>query len=609
MVVPGARQRTRARRTSGRRLGLGALLALLLPAGLLAVVALLAVAARGEALPNVRVGDVAVGGLGAEDARERVAARATALAQEPIRLSLGDQAWTPLPAELGVSYDPAGAVAAAMDAGRDRPLGGLPRTLGLDREPIAVPLPVAFDRARFDAYMDRLDGEVGTPPVDATVSLVGLDAAVTPGHDGRGIDREAARAALMPQIARLAPASVALQERAVPAAMSADQVRSAEARVDRLLAAPMALTANGEAWPVAPEEIAPLLRVVPLDRDSQMTIAVEVDDTGLDALVGGIADQVDTPTTDAWVEAGAVHDRLHAAVAGRTVRREELAAALREAIGSDRHEVAIPVETGSAPAVSTEALMADLGVTEMVALGDSGFAGSDAGRDLNVRLAAERLDGTLVPPGGVFSYNAAIGTLFDSGYAQADATIEGSGGTAEGGGVCQVSTTVFRAALNAGLPIVEWWPHSYRSPFYEQQGWSAGFDAAIVQVYGDDAAGTDLRFQNPTDGWILVGARVDEDAHLVVELRGTDPGYTVEFGDPITEWTAAAPAPEIAVDPALAPGDVVEERAATEGLTVSVVRRVYDGAGNEIATDTFVSPYQPRAAVQRVGPDAAPDVD
>jgi vancomycin resistance protein YoaR len=321
-------------------------------------------------------------------------------------------------------------------------------------------------------------------------------------------------------------------------------------------------------------------------------------------MVDGLADQIDAPTADAWVEEFGTFNQLHPATHGRAVRREELAAALREAVAAGRRDIPVPIDQGEAPAVTTEALLADLGVTDLLAEGDSDFTGSDAARDNNVRLSAERIDGTLIPPGGEFSYNAAVGTLFDSGYLFADANIEGLGTNAEGGGVCQVSTTVFRAALRAGMPIVEWWPHSYRSPFYEQGGWSPGFDASIVQVYGDDEAGTDFRFQNPTDGWLLVRSWVEGNG-LRVELRGTDPGYTVEFDEPVQEWGEGAPGPEVEVDETLAPGEVAEDLPATDALTVTVVRRVLDADGNEVSVDSFVSPYRPRGALQRVGPEAA----
>ena len=250
----GARPRPRAvafpLATSPVRLAVGAGLAVLLG---MALFAALTLTASGEALPGVRVGGVSIGGLSEGEVRAKLDAHAAALATEPVRLSLGDQAWTPLPAALGITYDAATAVDAAMDAGRDRPLGGLFRTAGLDREAIAIPLPVAFDRVPFDAFFDRLDAAVGQAPSDAAVDLDGTDALVRPAKEGRGVDREAARAALLPQIARLQPATVALAERTLPAAVPTDQAESVAAKLDALLAAPLRLTAGDESWPIAPD--------------------------------------------------------------------------------------------------------------------------------------------------------------------------------------------------------------------------------------------------------------------------------------------------------------------------------------------------------------------
>ena len=595
----------RARRAiyPARRAAAGAIVALLLAP--IVLLALLALTSRGEVLPRVRVADVPVGGLSAAEARDRVGARAAALAGQPLALSFGDRRWAPLPADLGVAYDVEASVAAAMAHGRETDrLAGLLRAARLARDPATIPLAVAFDRGRFEAYLDRLDAEIGTPPVDAAVSLTGTEVAVTPARDGRGVDRAAARQALAAQIARLQPGSIALAEQPKPAAVGTDQATAVKTTLDRAFAAPLALTLGDESWSISPAELAAAARVS--GGDGAQPLSAGLDGAALTALVDRIAAEVDAPTSDARVDDLGTHHRLVPAVRGRTLRRDELARAVQEAFAAGTHAVELPVAAaGPEPAVTTEALLSELGVVETVAAGDSDFAGSDPGRDSNVRLAAERVDGTLVPPGGVFSFNAAVGTLFDSGFVPADATIEGIAGPAEAGGVCQVSTTVFRAALRAGLPMLEWWPHTYRSPFYEQGGWSPGFDASIVQVWQDPAAGSDFRFENPTDGWLLVRAAVADGSVLRVDLRGTDPGYVVTFDDPVWETGEGAPEAAVEVDPTLAPGETVEARPAADGVTVTVVRRVLDAAGNEVATDTFVSPYSPRSALLRVGPDQA----
>jgi vancomycin resistance protein YoaR len=172
------------------------------------------------------------------------------------------------------------------------------------------------------------------------------------------------------------------------------------------------------------------------------------------------------------------------------------------------------------------------------------------------------------------------------------------------GGVCQVSTTVYRAALEAGLPIVEWWPHSYRSPFYETGDWSPGYGASIVEDGNAPEASTDFRFENTTGAWLLVRATASEDGNLRVELHGADPGYPVQFDEPIIEVIEQAPASvDVVVDAALPLGTVLPDQPAMDGLRVTAARHVYAASGQHIFTDTFVSSYRAYGAIRRVSPD------
>lgn len=596
--------RRRGRRSAPQRYRVaGTIAASLL---LFALVALGAAFLRstGEAAPGTRVGDVEVGGLSETAARARVGARTAALAEQPVAFTLGDRNWTTRPAKIGVTYEADAAVDHALAAGRDPGFAGaLLGTVGMAPEPAPVPLAIRLDQTGFDRFLDQIDAEVGAPPVDAAVVLAGTDVSITPARDGRGIDRDVARSALVPLLAALRPVSVALTERALPPAIDDDEAVALQDRLDQALAEPILLGDGDETWPVAPEELAGLVRIAPVDRDGGRVLDATLDGAGLATLVDRIAAETEAATSDAWIEQRGSQKYLVPAVQGRTLLRDELVTSLRAAFLAGEHELALPVQRDAAvPEVTTDELLADLGITGLVAEGDSAFAGSDAGRDTNVRLAAERVDGALVPPGGTFSYNAALGTLFDSGFAAANSMIEGFE-TAEGGGVCQVSTTVFRAALRAGLPITEWWPHGFRSPFYEQAGWSPGFDASIVQVWQDPESDTDFRFENPTDSWMLVRVALEPGSGLRVDLLGAETGYGVSFDEPVQRVTEPAPPATEEIDESLLPGTVVEDRPAADALEVTVVRRVTDADGNEVSTDTFVSSYRSQSALRRVSPD------
>lgn len=343
--------------------------------------------------------------------------------------------------------------------------------------------------------------------------------------------------------------------------------------------------------------------------DQQWQFSGEPDSAGLGLFVERIAQGLNRPPADAQLQQTATRYRLQPAQQGREVDVVQLTARIEQALRmgeADPAAVTVPVRE-TPPRITTEALLKQLGITTTLATGDSDFAGSEPGRATNVRVAAKIVDGTLVPPGGVFSYNYALGPIVDDpGFVVAAAAEGGVPGTALGGGVCQISTTVFRAALRAGLPITEWWPHAFRYPYYERDGWGPGFDASIVQPDAAPLTGGDLKFVNPTASWMLVrislkGTRVN------VELDGAPTGYHVEIDKPIysNQVSATGAAPMLEVDSQLPSGTEQTADAASDGLTVTVVRHVTDAVGNPISTDTFVTMYQPRGAIMFVSPDRA----
>lgn len=261
-----------------------------------------------------------------------------------------------------------------------------------------------------------------------------------------------------------------------------------------------------------------------------------------------------------------------------------------------------------APAATTEEFLTDLGVTDLLATGTSDFAGSDPRRVTNIVVATDLVEGVMVPPHGSFSFNYSIGEINATpGFVAAGASENGIPGTAVGGGVCQVTTTIFRAALKAGMPIVEWWPHAYRNVYYEQGGWAPGFDASVQQPDDDPFNGSDLRFENPTANWLLIRSEITEETKLKIEIYGAPTGYKVELDDPIWDdfvWAAGYPTQE-SVDPTLPDGTVELVQPERDGVTMTVYRRVFDADGNQIIADSFVSTYDPQGPSYRVSEDMA----
>ncbi len=164
----------------------------------------------------------------------------------------------------------------------------------------------------------------------------------------------------------------------------------------------------------------------------------------------------------------------------------------------------------------------------------------------------------------------------------------------EGGGVCQTSTTLFRAVLNSGLPVISRYPHAYRVGYYEQD-LPVGFDAAVFQPSWD------FKFKNDTKAYILVQAYANiEENSLTFKLYGTPDGRKVEISEPIVSGQTPPPAPVYEDDPTLPKGVVQQVDYAVWGAT-SIFTRTVKRGDEVLYNDTFTSKYQPWRAVFKVG--------
>ncbi len=247
------------------------------------------------------------------------------------------------------------------------------------------------------------------------------------------------------------------------------------------------------------------------------------------------------------------------------------------------------------PTIATEDING-YGITELIGVGESSFRGSIPGRVHNIALAASRINGILIAPGEIFSFNQALGDISAAtGYKQAYVIKQGRTVLDDGGGVCQVSTTFFRAALNSGLPIKERHAHSYRVSYYEQDGVKPGFDATVY------APTYDLKVENNTGNYILIQAKTDTiNYKLTFEFYGKKDGRTVEIS-PVHLWDALPSPPELRQDdPTLPMGVIKQVDWAAPGIKAAFDYKV--SRGDEILTEqTFYSNFIPWQAVYLVG--------
>ena len=278
---------------------------------------------------------------------------------------------------------------------------------------------------------------------------------------------------------------------------------------------------------------------------------------------------------------------------GKMVNRIRLAEELNDKIGKPKSIIDLPVEIMES-AVSQDNL-GDLGIKELIASGVSDFSYSPANRVHNIAVGAEQYNGTLIAPGEEFSFTTRLGTVDASTGYLPELVIAGNETRPEyGGGLCQVSTTMYRTALDAGFPITDRTPHRYRVSYYEP----AGQDATIY------IPNPDLRFINDTNHYVLIEA-IMGDYTLTFNFYGTDDGRKVVVTEPDIFNITSPPAPEYIYTSSLPAGSKVQVDSAHYGAD-SIFYRYITYADGTTKEEEIFSRYQAWAAKYKVGEGEAP---
>jgi vancomycin resistance protein YoaR len=220
--------------------------------------------------------------------------------------------------------------------------------------------------------------------------------------------------------------------------------------------------------------------------------------------------------------------------------------------------------------------------------------GGEPNRIHNVQLVAHLVDNKLIAPGTTFSFNGTTGERSaDKGFLEAPVIVNGELQTGLGGGVCQVSTTVFNAAYEAGLRITARTNHSLYISHYP-----LGRDATV------NYPNIDLKFVNDTGHWLLLRTFVGPTS-LRVALYGTPQHRRVEtIGAPLR--VVAPPPVQKTVDATLKPGEVAVDDYGVPAQSTQVERKVYAPGGALLSDETWYSSYRAEPKIIRVGPKKRP---
>ncbi|NOK60288.1 MAG: vanomycin resistance protein VanB [Chloroflexi bacterium AL-W] len=522
-----------------------------------------------QAMQGVSIQGQAVSGMSRDALQAELEAQYASFQTTPITLSFDDRTWTPSLDQLGAKLDIETMVDTAMMTGRHGgPIERIQDLWALWSGGVDIGPRLIVDQQVLQAYLSIAALEVEQPPRDAALSVAEGKVVPTGARDGRQVLVDETADDVILSLESLESQTVVMRTRLLDPTIDDTEVALVADEARELLDTPLTLQQADRSWTWEPERIASLLEVA---RDDS-TMSISIDEQRLAAAVENLTQLVNSPTAEPRVAFN--NGVLAISQPGQTgwrLEQPEAVEAIREAIYAGDRTLNLPVDELS-PQVTAETLP-ELGIVEVVGEGKTSFAGSADYRITNIKAGAAQLNGVLIAPGEEFSFNTQIGSIDEeNGFVQGYAVIGNRTQLEWGGGVCQDSTTVFRAAFWAGLPITERHAHPFYISWYDDYSFpeeaSPGMDAAIYTGVQD------LKFVNDTENWLLMEALVDEvNQVMTVQLYGTSPERTVTVSGPTIDNVVAPPATPVYLDDfTLSAGTVQQTDTARRGMDISVYR-------------------------------------
>jgi vancomycin resistance protein YoaR len=523
----------------------------------------------GAAKPGVHVLGLDLSGK----SRSAIEARLRAWSRRPVTIDVGNRTYR---VERGwlVSLDAPATADRALAAGS---LGSLVVASRVDVQPV-------FRPATGVTNVLAEIATAGSAPVSSTVTLHGLTVSTTSAKDGRTLNRPALLRLLATNRLLIdAPFRVVHPRIGDAAAVrAADQLRG-------VLSAPIAVSfAGGSFGSLSPVQLSRALRV----RPATSAFVVRVDGDRLAAVLRPrLGKYVHRARNAQFVVAG---DNVHIApsATGIDLVPSQVAAAVKLAATTNR--VATIRLGPRRPDLTTSEAKA-LGIRHELVSYTTQMGVSSSNRIHNVHLMADFIDGTVIKPGQVFSFNDVVGPrTAERGFLEGQEIIGSLVLPSIGGGVCQTATTLFNDAFELGLPILERTNHNLYLSHYP-----LGRDATVSW------GGPDFRFRNDLKHGLLIKTSYT-DQTLTFTFYGTSEGRrVVSTTGPQTNWTS--PGMNYAIDPNAAPGSVRVVAGSGElGFDVVVTRSVYLKNGKLLRHDVFKSHYIPDSSTTVYGPGGHP---
>ncbi|HEB01505.1 MAG TPA: hypothetical protein ENI16_00725, partial [Candidatus Portnoybacteria bacterium] len=519
--------------------------------GLATFLLVLEISQTGKIYPGIKVAGINLGGLTPSQAQNILERKINIFSQTGITFSTSDRKWKASLEELGLSSDLAKSISQASQIGRGYNLfKNWFEQIKTCLIGYQLNLSWQLNKEKFRDYLTQRLRVIEDSVQETSLFFEDNDFKVISSQAGFKINQALLRVEFQKKITSLSRDEIKIELIKVYPEIEAEEVIEAREKALAILAKPTILKYENQTWEISPEQILSwiefksvkgeqiestttfLHRVLnfsvshlPLDllgqEDKNKILGLELSQDSIKDYLIQITPEINQEAVNAelTVKGGRVVV-FTLDQSGIQLKIEESVAKIIQDIINNQSEITLEV-TKEEPEVTIENIN-NLGITALISQGTSNFSGSPKNRRHNISVGATRFHGVLVKPGEEFSFNQTLGEVGPQQGYLAELVIKHNETVPEyGGGLCQVSTTAFRAALYAGVPITERYPPAYPVAYYNPQG----MDATIYPPHPD------LRFINDTPGHLLIQTKVAGNI-LTFYFYGTDDSREVKIKGP-----------------------------------------------------------------------------
>jgi vancomycin resistance protein YoaR len=539
----------------------------------------------GKIYPGVSVDGIYVGGMTKAVATARINDKIQDFSGHSLAITYGQTTLRIPVNDLGVAYSVSRGVNEAYAFGRT---GGWTTIAHAHaRSLIGRSTNIAeftYADTRLFPYLSQVDDDLTQPVINATLAVSDNQAKVVPATSGTRLDIGRLTQAVEARLATTDIAAIAAPTYALKPTITTSLLAAATHTADIYLSGPITVTYNDITKAIDPSVMVSWLKVTQGKSTDLLTsydlanvypvvppVAITLDNTAVAAYVAQLATHIDQQGQNAALSV--VDGRATIFQPSRDGISLDQASAIKAIVAAaskpDTDRTVVLAVNIKKPDVN-EANLNDLGINELISEGETEFPGSPSSRLTNVRIGAQQFNGILLKPDQVFSFGALLGAVGpEQGYVPGLVILGNHEEKQYGGGLCQVSSTAFRAALNAGLPIVARTNHSFAISYYTAPYGVPGVDATIYYPQ------VDFQFKNDTGHYILIQT-VMQGSTLKFDFYGT------KTKSGVIRNSQGHPGPEF----------VTGTNDATLPSHTVFWRDVLDLTGNVIKTDRFDTYYK-----------------